>query len=138
MKPEYLKNGIPITDDPYGDMAKNLSMGKGELIDYLNKMVENGDIIKFRALVDHKKFGFKVNALFAMKIEKIDEGKILALGNISHFYIREPVENFPYNYYAMAHFRNEDDLMKFSKELDRMGIRHEILRTLKNLKRGKK
>jgi len=136
--PQQLRKGIPITDDPYEDLALQYSMDKDELLECLNKMVEKGEIIKFRALLDHRKLGYKVNALIAMRIENFDASKIPGLENISHFYIREPNEKFPYDYYAMSHFKNDQDLMEFSKALESLGIKHEILKTLKNLKRGSK
>ncbi|MGC8580856.1 MAG: Lrp/AsnC family transcriptional regulator [Thermoplasmata archaeon] len=129
-----LKKGIGINDDPYGEFAKNLNMDKKEFIEYLHDMKNTGKILKMRALLSHSKLGYKVNAMIAMKdVHNIDF--FIGMPNISHFYIRESNEKFPYNFYAMAHFRDENELKKFSDILDDMHIEYEILRTIRNLKR---
>ncbi|MGC8662879.1 MAG: hypothetical protein ACP5SF_00070 [Thermoplasmata archaeon] len=138
IKMSDLKNGIPISDDPYGDLAKRLSIQKDELIYELKELLISGQIVKFKALLDHEKLGFKVNALIAMDGKNINAESILHLGIISHFYIREPNKKFPYKYYVMAHFRNENELICFSENLEKMHIKHEILRTLRNLRSDKK
>ncbi|MGC8619621.1 MAG: Lrp/AsnC family transcriptional regulator [Thermoplasmata archaeon] len=129
-----LRKGIPISNDPYGDLAKIFSMRKDELIKILNDMVNKGQIIKFRALLDHEKLGYRVSALIAMNMDDENIEKVINLAHITHFYVREKNEKFPYSYFAMAHFFNEDELKSFSKKLDEMHINYEILRTVKNLK----
>jgi len=129
-----LKKGIELNDDPYGEFAKNLNMDRKTFIGYLNNMKNTGKILKMRALLSHGKLGYKVNAMIAMKdVPNVDF--FVNMPNISHFYIREPNEKFPYSFYAMAHFRNEEELKKFSSMLEDMHIVYEVLRTIRNLKR---
>jgi DNA-binding Lrp family transcriptional regulator len=134
MEINKLKKGIEINDDPYGEFAKKFNMGKKEFIEYLHNMKNTGKISKMRALLSHSKLGYKVNAMIAMK-DVHDVNFFINMPNISHFYIRESNEKFPYNFYAMVHFRNENELKKFSDMLDDMHIVYEVLRTIRNLKR---
>lgn len=133
---EILKKGIPVTEDPYRDLAVKLGMDKKQLIEELKNLIQNGTIVKFRALLDHKKLGYVVNALIAMRTD--DLNNILPeSGLVSHFYIREMTEKFPYNIYMMVHFKSKNDLEDFSKYLGKMNIPHVILETIKDLKREK-
>ncbi|MGC8585693.1 MAG: hypothetical protein ACP5RZ_05245 [Thermoplasmata archaeon] len=130
-----LKRGIPVTQDPYGDLAKILKIEKKDLIEILNNMILEKQIIKFRALLDHEKLGYRVNALIAMLFDKEEYvNNIISMAHITHFYVREPDIRFPFKYFAMAHFHDEEELKKFSDELNRMNVRFEILRTIKDLR----
>ena len=131
-----LKKGLPISDDPYGDFAKSLGIEKKELIDILKKLVNIGEIIKFRALLNYEKLGYKVSALIAMALE--DENKIekiLSLTKITHLYVREKNINFPYDYFAMCHFHDENELKNFAEKLSEMNVKFEIMKTVKNLRK---
>ncbi|MGC9203602.1 MAG: Lrp/AsnC family transcriptional regulator [Thermoplasmata archaeon] len=135
---ERLRKGIAITEDPYGDLAKEIGIPKESLIREIRDYMENGVIDGFRVLADQNKLGYRVNALVAMKMDDCECNMFLENPNISHFYRRKEEKDFPYNYFAMVHCRNDDCLKKFSEELKKRNIPHVIMRTLKDLKGEKR
>ncbi|MGC8629983.1 MAG: Lrp/AsnC family transcriptional regulator [Thermoplasmata archaeon] len=134
-----LNKGLPITEDPYGSLAELLNTSKEEILKEIKKLMAENKIIKFRAELDYEKLGYKVSALIAMQISinierAIDD--ICKVKNVTHFYERESPESFPYNFYAMTHFKNESDLNAFLDKLNNLEINYKVLKTLKKYKRG--
>lgn len=131
---DRLRKGIDITEDPFGDLAKELGISKEELISKVWKLVEDGFIDGFRVLINHRRLGYVANALVAMRMDSCDCDFFIKNPNISHFYRRTPDIEFPYNYYAMVHFRDNESLNRFLMELDRRNIPYVVMKTVRNLK----
>lgn len=134
-----LNKGLPVTDDPYSTLADMLKTSKNEVLEEIKKLISEGKIIKLRAELDHEALGYKVSALIAMQISSNVEkviNDLCTIKNVTHFYEREAPANFPYNFYAMTHFKKESELTAFLDKLNNLNINYKVLKTLKKYKRG--
>ncbi len=131
---ERLKQGIRITEDPFGDLAREMNMEKDNIIEQILLLKKRGIIKGLRVLLDQKALGYKVNALVAMKMENCECEFFKNNQYISHFYKRKPDKDFQYNYYAMLHCPDEKCLEDFINYLKSNNIPYVVMRTLKNLK----
>ncbi len=134
---KMVAKGLPITRDPYGDMAKSLNIDKKELIESINGMVGK-DFEKIRAEINYEKIGYKINVLMAIRSQNDEICQFISKSkNVTHCYERYPDEKFRYNFFAMAHFRKKEELEKFLSELKTFNAEYELLRTIKKFKRGR-
>lgn len=132
---------LPITRQPFRLLAKRLGTGEEALLLNLKAGKKNGLIRRFGAVLDHRKIGFKANALVAWEIrkEKIDSaGKAMAaFPQVSHCYLRRPYAKWPYNLYTMVHSDSRKGLLRvingISKKVRPQGCR--VLFTLKEFKK---
>jgi DNA-binding Lrp family transcriptional regulator len=131
---ERLRQGLEITEDPYGDLARELGIKKEEVIKEIERLIDEKMILGLKVLVDQNLLGYKVNALIAMRMEDCDCEIFIKNQYISHFYKRRPDKDFPYNYYAMLHCPDENCIKEFSLELEKRNIPHVIMRTIRDLK----
>ncbi|MEM2938347.1 MAG: hypothetical protein QXL95_03910 [Thermoplasmata archaeon] len=129
-----LRQGIRISEDPFGELAKEMGIEKKELIDEILKLRDEKIIKGMRVLLDQNALGYKVNALIAMRMEECECEYFLKNPNISHFYKRKPDKDFPYNFYAMVHCPTEKCLNDILLYLNEKNIPHVVMRTIKNLK----
>jgi len=132
-----LGKGLPITRDPYGDMAKSLNIDKKELIESINGMLGK-DIEKIRAEINYEKIGYKINVLMAIRSNNEEICNFLSKSrNVTHCYERYPDGKFNYNFFAMTHFRKREEFEKFLSDLKKFNAEYELLPTIKKFKRGR-
>ncbi len=87
-----LQYGFPISDYPYRDAAKELSISEQELIDRIKTMRENGLLTRFGPLYHAENMGGALS-LCAMKIPETEFDKVTeqvnAFTEVAHNYQRD-------------------------------------------------
>lgn len=110
-----IKDGLPLIEDPYGEVAARVGVNRYELLERLTKMKDEGIIRRFAASIDQHKLGIKANAVVAWKVpsEAVESmaRKLVESGLFSHCYERGGVPGvWEYNLYAVIHGRDRDSV----------------------------
>ncbi len=107
-----IQQDIPVTEEPYLEIADHLGIDEKILLDTLQSLCDRGIIRRFGATLRHQKSGFSSNAMIAWKVEedRVSEvgKKMASFKEVSHCYRRNPAKEWPYNLYTMVHARDED------------------------------
>lgn len=116
-----IQGDMPITEQPYAQIAEELKVDESLLLETLNDLVQRGIMRRFGATLRHQKSGFKANAMTAWRVDedRIDAvGKIMAgFKEVSHCYRRDPKPDWPYNLYTMIHGLDEQHCRKTAEEM---------------------
>jgi DNA-binding Lrp family transcriptional regulator len=108
-----LESELEVISEPF-DFLCNKELEIAKVLQMIQGLIDKGVIRRIAAIVDHRKLGFAANVLFCCKVpgSRITEaGEALArFGAVSHCYERKPVENWPYNLYAMMHGRSMGEI----------------------------
>lgn len=112
----------------------------------LKKLLADGTIRRFGALVNHRAIGILANALVVWEVpaNRLDAAgaALSASPSVSHCYARMPYEDWPYNLYAMVHARTDAELAHVLSDLESAvrestgtEIRSRVLKTLHEYKK---
>lgn len=116
-----LNDDFPLVSNPWQEMAKQAGMEWTEFLSIAKNLKEKGIIRRFGAVLRHRAVGFSANALYAGAVptEKIDAaGKVFAADDaVTHCYSRRMASDWAYNFYAMFHASNRDELIKLAETL---------------------
>jgi len=112
------QGNIPVTRRPFLEIAKEVGVEEGVVLETLQRWREEGIMRRFGATIRHQISGYEANAMVAWQVDedRIDEvGKMMAaFEGVSHCYSRDPVEEWPYNLYTMIHAKTEEDCYKMA------------------------
>lgn len=119
----YLQGNIPISKEPFADIAKELSIDEDDLIKTIQNWKEQGIIRRFGAVLQHHKAGMKANA---MSVWEVPEDKIEAAAaiicnypQITHCYERKTYPEWTYNIYAMIHGKSKKECEDIAREISK-------------------
>lgn len=110
------ENGLPLTRDPYGDVARALGRSREEVMTRMRALLEAGAIRRIGVIPNHYALGVVANGMSVWDVadDAVDEigARIGALDFVSHCYRRprHPPE-WRYNLFAMAHGRTREDVL---------------------------
>lgn len=109
-------NGLPLTRDPYGDVARALGRDRAEVIARLRALLDMGAIRRIGVIPNHYALGVVANGMSVWDVadEGVDEvgARIGALDFVSHCYRRpRHLPEWRYNLFAMAHGRTREDVL---------------------------
>lgn len=108
-----LEKELDVITEPFNFLCSN-ELKMEEVLRIIQGLIDKGVIRRIAAIVDHRKLGFAANILFCGKVpqDKIVEASeaLARFGMVSHCYERRPVENWPYNLYAMMHGRSMGEI----------------------------
>lgn len=136
-----LQEDIPITANPYKEIADKLNISQDELIHKIKTYNETGILKRIGAILYHRKAGFNANAMVVWKInnEDLDNiGKYMAsFSEVSHCYERKPCGSWDYNLYTMIHERDRESCNKIIEKIaNAIGVEsYRILYSSKELKK---
>lgn len=136
-----LQGDIPVTKQPYLDIAKKIGVDEETVLATVKNFCENGVIRRFGATLRHQKSGFNANAMIAWDVDegRADEvGKIMAeFKQVSHCYRRNPTKSWPYNLYTMVHAPDEATCREIAGNISKKTAidTYEILFSRKELKK---
>ncbi len=136
-----LQKGLPKSQTPYEDTARQAGIATEELLAVLKKWRQQGKLRRIGAIVNHFKVGLGAGAMVVWQVEpeRIEEvGQILArFEEVSHAYERHIDKNWPYNVYSMVHAANQEELQhKIEMMAKASGVgNYRILGTEKELKK---
>ena len=106
-----IQNDIALTERPYLEISEKLGISEQTLLKVLKDLCDKGVIRRFGATIRHQKSGFEANAMVAWIVdeERVDEvGNLMAsFSEVSHCYLRDPTDEWPYNLYTMIHGSDE-------------------------------
>ncbi len=107
-----LQKDIPISSEPFAQAINRLNMSYEELFFIANELQEAGIMRRFATILNHRKAGFKANA---MSVWEVPEDKAEEMGRkmaefraVSHCYLRPQYPNWRYNLFAMVHSTSQE------------------------------
>lgn len=117
---------IPLAREPFRDLAGKLGIEERLLLKRIRSFKKNGLMRKFAASLNHKKIGFKYNAMVVWNVPEaiVDKaGKVMAsFGHVSHCYQRRKCPGWDYNLYSMVHGRTKEECLEVIKKIaDKIG-----------------
>jgi DNA-binding Lrp family transcriptional regulator len=109
-----LQDGLPIQREPFVGAGAQLGWPVERIVEQIREWMGMGIVRRFGAVVRHRDLGFAANgmAVFRAADAQADEAgrRLAARPEVSHCYRRPPLEDFPFNLYAMVHGRSEDEV----------------------------
>ncbi len=104
---------FPLTPAPYRLMADEIGISEAELLERLSQMKAMGMLRKMGAVLQHRVAGFHGNALCCWRIPDVMvkevAARMAACSFISHVYLRQPHEKWPYNLYTVFHSHTREE-----------------------------
>lgn len=137
-----MQGDIPISADPYGDIAQKIGYQKEVVLSRLKYYAQQGYIKRVSVILHHRYSGFSINGMLACRVEseKVEEvGKKLALvPQVTHCYERKVHRDWPYNLYAMIHGITKNEVEKIAKAFaEEVGIKDfKILYSIEEFKKS--
>ena len=112
---EATQAGLPLTPEPYQEIAEKLGLTADEVMTRLQAMQANGIIRRIGAVPNHYKLGYCYNGMTVWDIpdDRIDElgRQVGQLEFVSHCYHRpRHLPDWPYNLFAMVHGKTHTDV----------------------------
>lgn len=122
-----LQNEFPIVKNPFKVIADSTGTEEPAIMETINSWLEDGTIRRFGARLSHKKIGYTHNILAAWegKNSELWGEKFAEFTQVSHCYLREPHDDWPYELYTMFHAKSDTEA-------------NEILKAMKSIARGAK
>lgn len=136
-----IQGNIPLTGDPYGDIAKKVGCSKDEVLRRLESYFEKGIIKRIAAILNHRDSGYTENGMFTavVPVDKIENAgkKLTSVPNVTHCYERKCYLEWPYNLYAMIHGKSKEEVESLVKDfVHEMDIKdYQILYSTKEFKK---
>jgi DNA-binding Lrp family transcriptional regulator len=136
-----LEKGIKIVRRPFDHLAKITGTQTSWLLSQIKKMKKDGTILKFGAMIDHKKFGFLENVMVTWYIprKRLRESVkfITQFAEVSHCYLRPVLDRWRYNLYTVIHGKDKPSCERIIKNI-REKIKPKDFQRLYTLKEYKK
>ena len=109
------QGGLPRVSRPYDLLAKQLAIAPEEVLQRLQRMLDNGVIRRIGAVPNHYAIGYTANGMSVWDVddERIDElgARVGALDFVTHCYRRpRRLPDWPYNLFAMVHSRDREEV----------------------------
>ncbi|MET0012071.1 MAG: AsnC family transcriptional regulator [Sedimenticola sp.] len=119
------QEGLPLDSRPYADVARRVLLTEDEVIERMERLLDNGVIRRIGLVPNHYKLGFRGNGMSVWDIpdEKLDTlGQLVAgLDFVSHCYQRPRYEGvWPYNLFAMVHGRDRDEVRVKTEQISQL------------------
>ena len=137
-----LQGEFPLVPAPYRVLAEQIGISEAELLERLRRMKTAGILRKMGAVLQHRVAGFHGNALCCWQVpaDRVEcvVAKLVGRPFISHVYLRQPQEQWPYNLYTVFHAHTREECLaqieRTAQELDMICFR--VLFSRKNWKRS--
>lgn len=136
-----LQGDLEGTREPYADMAKCLAISEAEVIERINRMLEQGIIRRIGAMIRHIEAGIGFNG---MVVWKADPDRIEEIGmtlskfpEVSHCYERPPFGSLGGTLFTMVHAESEAACMETVQRMaEASGVgEYEMLLSSRELKK---
>lgn len=116
-----ISRDIPLTKRPFKDLAGKLGIDEQVLLGRIRSYKSSGLMRKYSASVNHRKIGFRYNAMVVWNIPQkfIDTaGNIMAsFDEVSHCYQRKKSHGWNYNLYSMIHGKTKIECLGVVKKI---------------------
>jgi DNA-binding Lrp family transcriptional regulator len=137
--------GLPLTPRPYHTLAETLGITAQEVMQRMERMLENGIIRRIGAVPNHYALGYKGNGMSVWnvpdaRVREIGE-RIGALDFVSHCYRRpRHLPDWPYNLFAMVHGHNRTEVLNKVETITALlgddDLGHQVLFSTRILKKS--
>ncbi len=127
-----LQQDLPLVPTPFAVMAARLGMDEEYFLAQCQSLLQRGIIRRFGASVNHRKVGFRANAMscWVAPPDMVDAAgqKLASLREVSHCYERKTNPLWQYNLFAMIHGRTRDECQQIvDKVSDETGLMDYVL-----------
>lgn len=116
-----ISKDIPLTRELFADLASKLGIEERILLERIRLFKKNGLMRKFAASLNHKKIGFRYNAMVVWNVPEklIDKagGIMASFDEVSHCYERKARPGWNYNLYSMIHGRTKKECLGVVKKI---------------------
>ncbi len=127
-----LQKDLEIVARPYDKLAQNVNMTTEDFLEYARKFVDNGQMRRFSAVLNHRKAGFRANG---MGVWAVPEDQVMEIGQkmgsfraVSHCYLRPTYPDWKYNIFTMVHGRDMEECEAILQAIeDETGITDRIV-----------
>ena len=107
--------GLPRVARPYDEVAARVGIGVDEVLQRMQRMLDNGVIRRIGAVPNHYALGYTANGMSVWDVadDSIDAlgTRIGALDFVTHCYRRpRRLPEWPYNLFAMVHGRSREEV----------------------------
>jgi len=139
---KIIQDNIPISLTPFKDIAEKLNISEEEVINRIEKMIENKTIRRLGAILKHQKAGITANGMIVWNVpdEKAEEigNKLAEFREVTHCYERPRQKNWPYNLFTMVHGKNREQCKLIAKKLsEAVNVKdYDILFSIKEFKKS--
>lgn len=139
------QGGLPLTPQPYHDIAAQLGIAPDEVMQRLLRMLENGAIRRIGVVPNHYALGYHANG---MTVWDVADARMAELGRmvgalpfVSHCYRRpRHLPDWPYNLFAMVHGHDRSEVSAKAEQIAALlgdaCQQHEILYSSRILKKS--
>jgi DNA-binding Lrp family transcriptional regulator len=136
--------GLPLVPEPYRAVADQLGVAQEEVLQRMQRMLDDGRIRRIGVVPNHYAIGYVANG---MSVWNVDDARIAELGAavgaltfVSHCYRRpRRPPDWPYNLFAMIHGRDRAEVYTnvaaISALLDTASSGHDVLYSTRILKK---
>jgi|SRR3989338_1877702 len=118
-----ISQDIPLVREPFRDLALKLGIGEETLLERIKYYKKYGLMRKFSATLNHRKAGFKHNAMAVWNVPDrlIDKaGNLMAsFPEVSHCYERKRARDWDYNLYSMIHGKTKEECLGVVKGISK-------------------
>jgi DNA-binding Lrp family transcriptional regulator len=138
-----LDTGLAIESRPFLQRAEELGLTEDEFLEGVCRLLVEGIIRRYGAVVRHRSIGYTSNVLVAWNVpdERINQFKTVidVLDEVSHGYERTRYPEWNYNVYTMIHGHSEGECLATVKRIaNALELsEYDLLFTKKELKKSK-
>jgi len=133
-----LQENLPLEETPFDILAQKYHTDPAALLSSAQKLIDDGIIRRYAAILRHRESGFTANAMTAWK----NPGSAISFFQnetaISHLYFRTAAHGtWDYPLFAMIHAKSDGDLVQIIKQLSSdSGVDdYKVLRSIKEFKK---
>jgi len=116
-----LQGDLPMTAEPFHELAKRFGMDAEPLLELARSFVERGIMRRYSAILDHYRVGFNANAMGCWIVPQplVDQvgREIASFSRVSHVYERVATKDWPYNMFAMIHGSSREECEGLTKKI---------------------
>ena len=127
---------------PFQRAAEILGRDVDDLLERIRELKDAGVIRRFGAAMTPHRAGFTSNAMVVWRVEPEREAEaaeiMAAHPRVSHCYLRDGFEGFPYTLYTMTHANSPEELKEILDELsEKTGVTdRRVLKTVREFKKS--
>ena len=119
-----IQDGLPLTPRPYADLAAQLGVSEGDIIQRLNDFLERGIIKRLGVVVRHRELGYMANGMVVWDVpdDRVDDlGVQFRTFEFVTLCYRRPrqLPDWPYNLFCMIHGQNRAEVIAHVGEMIR-------------------
>lgn len=108
-----VQNGLPLVARPYAHIAEQLALSEAEVVQRLQRLLDNGLFKRWGVVVKHRPLGYRANAMIVLDVpdSEVDAiGQRLAAEPVVNLCYQRPrrLPDWPYNLFCMIHGKDRN------------------------------